>query len=284
LAEGFSLFEPVFISPRMSRRSEVGLRQMLSTATLLSSCSPLAILVAQGALHDEQVLMVAPGRHLQMAFMSMPPRTSRMSVMEIISRSSAQLSEDATVQLHMPERASLPPPSPPCVVPAPTPSVAESAGAKSSEGPENATEVASGATAGPGNPEAALLAAAAIAPTPVVPQHPRPKQYAVLAAIGASCAYLVLIVQHCAGLLREFTPGKPLTELLSVQVDNCEVASCSSFGVRRPRRAARLCRPDLALPPNNLCGGCTDGQGCSESGLVLPATGADVGFSVQHPL
>eukprot|EP00747_Dinoflagellata_sp_TGD_P114720 gnl/TRDRNA2_/TRDRNA2_171992_c0_seq3.p1 gnl/TRDRNA2_/TRDRNA2_171992_c0~~gnl/TRDRNA2_/TRDRNA2_171992_c0_seq3.p1 ORF type:complete len:273 (-),score=42.71 gnl/TRDRNA2_/TRDRNA2_171992_c0_seq3:143-916(-) len=68
----------------------------------------------------------------------------------------------------------------------------------------------------------------------------------VLAALGATCGYLLLVIRQCVALLGNFSPKTPLGEMVPLQT-----------GPRKPRKlAAKLCCPERKPWKSNCADPC----------------------------
>jgi len=96
-----------------------------------------------------------------------------------------------------------------------------------------------------------------------------PPIYAVLSTIAASCAYLMLVVVRCMGMLEALSPKKALCEIMSLEVgteaSSEEVAAPFAWSsrFRKARRGgpARFCRPSSC--EDSSCGSlCAESEKC----------------------
>eukprot|EP00747_Dinoflagellata_sp_TGD_P114716 gnl/TRDRNA2_/TRDRNA2_171992_c0_seq10.p1 gnl/TRDRNA2_/TRDRNA2_171992_c0~~gnl/TRDRNA2_/TRDRNA2_171992_c0_seq10.p1 ORF type:complete len:245 (-),score=34.69 gnl/TRDRNA2_/TRDRNA2_171992_c0_seq10:143-877(-) len=68
----------------------------------------------------------------------------------------------------------------------------------------------------------------------------------ILAALGATCGYLILVIRQCIALLDNFSPKTPLGEMVPLQT-----------GPRKPRKlAAKLCCPERKPWKSNCADPC----------------------------
>lgn len=223
---------------------------------------------AQQAHMNGKMLVLTSFTKDQVTFMNTLSRSNRTSAIEIISSdphiSSGPELEDTQQVLSIPEE-------PPATLPAkqvPKEKVA-------SPLPEAAIVTLVNST----DPKRSKhLEEKAVEKEDTSPLHP--PLLAVFSAVGASLGYLVLIILRCIGLLREFSPKKPMRELIrrpaGADLEDRPTFR-STFPGRRARRAGRLFCP----PRAGLCGdGC--GSECSQAQVHIEVVSADKRESQAH--